>query len=297
MFRSASRSLSRSAFGWILVLGLGFQAGCGNEPGGLVLEVKPKECKIFLDGKPVGEGRARVEGLVGGSLHKVRVDPPKGFKTLKKEVRVEPGKVRILSLELSPGSDEDPKKTPAKVEAGVLPRVRLETSMGSFVVELFEDEAPNTVANFVALVERGFYDQTLFHRVIDGFMIQGGDPLSKDSNPGNDGTGGPGYRFGDEFSAKKHSGPGILSMANSGPGTNGSQFFVTLVPTPHLDGKHSVFGRVVEGMSVVEKIGKTPVQGSRPVDPVRVLSARVLAKRPHEYHPKGLDGAKVTLPE
>ncbi len=141
-----------------------------------------------------------------------------------------------------------------------------ETSAGTFTCELFADRCPTTVGNFVALargeaawtapdgekVERPFYDGTTFHRVIEDFMIQGGCPL------GN-GTGGPGYRFDDEFHADlKHDRPGTLSMANAGPNTNGSQFFVTQKHTPWLDGKHSVFGRVTEGMDVVERIATSP---------------------------------------
>ena len=141
-----------------------------------------------------------------------------------------------------------------------------ETNKGNFTIELFEDIAPNTVANFVGLatgerewthpaneqVQRGvpYYDGLIFHRVIDGFMIQGGDPL------GN-GTGGPGFEFDDEISTNaRHGKEGMLSMANRGPNTNGGQFFITLAPTPHLDGLHSVFGEVVEGMDVVRSIGQ-----------------------------------------
>lgn len=152
------------------------------------------------------------------------------------------------------------------------------TSEGTFTARLFDKEVPNTVANFVGLadgskewtdprsgqkVKKPFYNGLIFHRVIDGFMLQGGCPIGQ-------GTGGPGYKFADEFNPKlRHSKPGILSMANSGPNTNGSQFFVTLVPTPHLDNRHSVFGEVVSGMDVVQKIGKTKTgPGDRPVKEV-----------------------------
>ena len=157
-----------------------------------------------------------------------------------------------------------------------------ETSMGSFTIELFEQEAPNTVANFTGLADgskawsdprtgapvegKPFYDGLIFHRIIDGFMIQGGCPAGS-------GRGGPGYRFADEFAPSlTHDREGRLSMANSGPNTNGSQFFITLGPTPHLNGRHSVFGQVVEGLDIVRIIGQTPTDGSdRPVTPV-VLS-------------------------
>ena len=138
-----------------------------------------------------------------------------------------------------------------------------DTSMGKFTFELFEQQAPNTVGNFVKLAEKNFYDGVVFHRVIDGFMIQGGDPTGT-------GRGGPGYQFADEIHPQlKHTSEGILSMANAGPNTNGSQFFITLAPTPHLDGRHTVFGKVTEGMDIVKKIGKSPVKaGDRPVTDV-----------------------------
>jgi peptidyl-prolyl cis-trans isomerase A (cyclophilin A) len=155
---------------------------------------------------------------------------------------------------------------------------RLTTSQGTFAVRLFGDEAPLTVANFVGLA-RGlrpfrdartgqwrtapFYDGLTFHRVIPDFMIQGGDPLG-------DGRGGPGYRFADELGAgKKHDRPGVLSMANAGPDTNGSQFFVTDQPAPHLDGRHTIFGEVVEGLEVVKKIARVERDArDRPLQPV-----------------------------
>lgn len=138
-----------------------------------------------------------------------------------------------------------------------------ETSKGTFKVELFEDKAPLTTKNFIDLVEKGFYNNLIFHRVIDKFMIQGGDPQ------GN-GTGGPGYTIKDEFNKDlKHNAAGILSMANAGPNTGGSQFFITLDKTPWLDGKHAVFGKVIEGLDVVQAIGKVTTDlNDRPVNPV-----------------------------
>ena len=124
----------------------------------------------------------------------------------------------------------------------------ISTDDGDIVVELFADKAPRTVNNFVFLAREGYYDGVTFHRVIKGFMAQGGDPTGS-------GSGGPGYKFADEFHpALKHDSPGILSMANAGPGTNGSQFFITYKATPHLNDKHTVFGKVVEGMDAVHAI-------------------------------------------
>jgi cyclophilin family peptidyl-prolyl cis-trans isomerase len=139
----------------------------------------------------------------------------------------------------APAMQIDPKK---KYKA------RMETDKGTMVIELFADKTPKTVNNFVFLVREGYYDGIMFHRVIDNFMVQGGDPTGT-------GAGGPGYKFGDEFDPSlKHDKRGVLSMANAGPGTNGSQFFITHGPTPWLDGKHSVFGQVVEGLDVLMSI-------------------------------------------
>jgi peptidyl-prolyl cis-trans isomerase A (cyclophilin A) len=162
---------------------------------------------------------------------------------------------------------------------------KFSTTEGDFKVRLHDDKAPATVANFVELAEgtkewvdpktrqkvkRPFYNGLIFHRVIDGFMIQGGCPLGT-------GVGGPGYQFADEFGpGLKHDRPGLLSMANAGPNTNGSQFFVTLVPTPWLDSKHAIFGEVVEGMDVVQKIGKTQTaRGDRPVEDIVINSVQI----------------------
>lgn len=137
------------------------------------------------------------------------------------------------------------------------------TEKGDFTIELFDDEAPLTVENFVNLARIGYYDGVTFHRVIDGFMAQGGDPTGT-------GGGGPGYRFKDEFSpSRRHDGPGVLSMANAGPGTNGSQFFITFEATPHLNDVHSVFGKVIEGMSVVNSLTvRDPGTATKPGDAI-----------------------------
>jgi cyclophilin family peptidyl-prolyl cis-trans isomerase len=142
---------------------------------------------------------------------------------------------------------------------------RFTTNQGAFDIELFEDRAPQTTKNFIDLVEKGYYDGLSFHRIIDGFMIQGGCPSGT-------GTGGPGYKIKDEFHPElKHDSAGVLSMANAGPNTGGSQFFITLAATPWLDNKHAVFGKVSSGMDVVEKIGKTRTGAQdRPVEPVVV---------------------------
>ena len=160
------------------------------------------------------------------------------------------------------------------------PRVlaHFDTTLGTFTIELFEEKTPRTVANFTGLAEgtkewkhpktgekstKPYYDGIIFHRVINGFMIQGGDPLGQ-------GHGGPGYNFEDEFHPDlRHDRVGILSMANAGPNTNGSQFFITLGPTPHLDRRHSVFGAVVDGLDVVKAIGNVAVdKNDRPTTPV-----------------------------
>ena len=154
-------------------------------------------------------------------------------------------------LVLTSGCLAATKDTAGKGENKVAnPIAVFETSKGNFEIELFADKAPKTAQNFINLVNKGFYDGLIFHRVIDGFMIQGGDPEGT-------GMGGPGYTIPDEFHKDlKHDSEGILSMANAGPNTGGSQFFITLAKTPWLDGHHAVFGKVIQGMDVVKKIGK-----------------------------------------
>ena len=148
-----------------------------------------------------------------------------------------------------------------------------ETSTGTFTVELFKDKAPNTVNNFVTLANKGFYNNLIFHRVIPDFMIQGGDPTGT-------GRGGPGYVIKDEFHKDlKHDKQGILSMANAGPNSGGSQFFITVKETPWLDGRHAVFGQVVEGMDVVHKISKVSRNmQDKPLRDVTIISVKIQEK-------------------
>ena len=164
-------------------------------------------------------------------------------------------------------------------------RAIMETSKGPIKIKLFAEQVPFTVANFVNLAERGFYDGIVFHRVISNFMIQGGCPNSKPGAKGTPGTGGPGYKFGDEFVPElRHDKAGILSMANSGPNTNGSQFFITHGPTPHLNGVHSVFGAVVDAAdqamvnSIVQgdTISKITIEGD--LAPLKKLTHTQVAK-------------------
>jgi peptidyl-prolyl cis-trans isomerase A (cyclophilin A) len=148
--------------------------------------------------------------------------------------------------------------------------VTMVTNKGTIKIELFEDKAPKTTKNFKDLIAKGFYDGLLFHRVIKNFMIQGGCPNGT-------GTGGPGYKFADEFHPSlKHDRPGLLSMANAGPNTNGSQFFITTVPTPWLDNKHSIFGQVIEGMDVLKAIEASPTgPQDRPTSEIRMTKVTV----------------------
>jgi len=151
----------------------------------------------------------------------------------------------------------------------------IHTEKGNIVIDLYADKAPKTVNNFVFLANQGYYDNTTFHRVIPGFMAQAGDPSGA-------GTGGPGYTFEDEFHPDlRHDGPGVLSMANRGPDTNGSQFFITYAAQPHLDGHHTVFGKVIEGMDVLEQITpRDPAQATAPGDLIESITVEVITTTP-----------------
>ncbi|MCD4657858.1 MAG: peptidylprolyl isomerase [Planctomycetes bacterium] len=177
------------------------------------------------------------------------------------------------------------------------PQVKIFTNVGNFTVELYEDEAPNTVANFIELCEKGFYDDIRFHRIIKTFMIQVGCPYAKGKISPRAGSGDAGYKFADEFNSKlKFDAPGLLAMANSGPNTNGSQIFITTGESATwLNGKHAIFGKVIKGMDVVYKIANTPIikdpknlQAAKPTKDVYIIKTQILKKRNHEYKVKKL---------
>jgi cyclophilin family peptidyl-prolyl cis-trans isomerase len=171
-----------------------------------------------------------------------------------------------------------------EAEADDLPRVKVSTTKGDIVIELFENEAPDTVGNFISLVESGFFKDTPFHRVLKNFMAQGGDPTGS-------GSGGPGYQiycecYRDDY--RRHF-RGTLSMAHAGKDTGGSQFFLTFLPTPHLNGKHTAFGRVIEGMDVLAKLQRIDPEDTTEAMPDKILGAEVLRKRDHAYLPKKVE--------
>lgn len=171
-------------------------------------------------------------------------------------------------------SEDGTDKTDVKKdEKSKLNIVKFETTMGTFKAKLYTEKAPITTKNFIDLVNQGFYNGIIFHRVIDGFMIQGGDPTGT-------GTGGSKTTIKDEFGpGLKHDKKGIFSMANRGPNTGTSQFFITLAPQPHLDGKHAVFGEVIEGINIVEKIGKVKTgAGDKPVTEVKMTKVTMVEK-------------------
>ncbi|MBP5639679.1 MAG: peptidylprolyl isomerase [Victivallales bacterium] len=166
------------------------------------------------------------------------------------------------------------------------PIIRIATSKGDMKFELYEDLVPNTVANMIELAEKGFFKGMSFHRVIKDFMAQGGCPYSKRDAHGQPGTGGPGYRFADEITPKlRHTERGILSMANSGENTNGSQFFICFKATPWLDGCHTVFGKIIEGMEVLDKIEALSSTSGKTSERIQ-FNIEVISKRDHEYKVK-----------
>jgi len=176
----------------------------------------------------------------------------------------------IVALFLLTGCGEQNMKTTNKIAT-------VETTLGTFKIELASDKAPLTTQNFIDLTAKGFYEGTKFHRIIKKFMIQGGDPLTKeDSKKQLWGTGGPGYEIEDEFDSSLSNVRGTISMANHGPDTGGSQFFINVVDNTYLDNRHTVFGHIVEGMNIIDKIGTTPTDRSdRPLEAVVIKKVRV----------------------
>ncbi|UCF78067.1 MAG: peptidylprolyl isomerase [Candidatus Eiseniibacteriota bacterium] len=217
---------------------------------------------------------------------------------VKEQPKQETAKEEVASTKEA--APKDTAKAPTGEEGKKVDEVAiLETNHGTIVLEFFPDIAPGHVENFKKLAKKGFYDGTTFHRVIKGFMIQGGDPLTKDSNPDNDGTGDPGYRIKAEFSDTKHL-KGTLSMARGqDPNSAGCQFFICLDAHPSLDGKYTVFGQVLDGIKVVEAIGNVKIKANRfgeqsvPVEPVVLKKASVVSRAKFEEAKK----AKKTEPE
>jgi peptidylprolyl isomerase len=180
----------------------------------------------------------------------------------------------VIDQKISPqvGSNQNinnPDNQPVQNQVKIM-KATLQTNKGDIVIEFNSQGTPNTVANFIKLAQAGFYDGTKFHRVIKGFMNQGGDPFSKDDSiMARWGTGGPGYSFNGEITAENKNNAGTISMANSGPNTNGSQFFINVADNNSLDSKHTVFGKVIKGEEVVMAINSTPTDSSdRPIDPM-----------------------------
>lgn len=187
----------------------------------------------------------------------------------------QPQNVQVAQSMVQSDSSTTTTTQPMQVKDTYL--VTLKTNQGDITLELYGKQVPNTVDNFVKLSQAGFYNNVKFHRVIKGFMIQGGDPNTKDDNAKDTwGMGGPGYRFADEFAKGLSNVAGTISMANAGPNTNGSQFFINTNNNTFLDGKHSVFGKVVKGLDVVQKIENSKTDAAdRPVEPVIILSVSV----------------------
>ena len=231
-------------------------------------------------------GKANEEILLTGATAAMitsELDLAEKFLKAAKDAGMSADKIDSLQKAIEherPKVDAEMAVRATEEKADDLPRVKIETTKGTIIVELFENQAPNTVANFISLVESNFYDGTPFHRVIPQFMAQGGDPTGT-------GTSGPGYTIDCECelpNARKHF-LGSLSMAHAGKDTGGSQFFLTFRPTEHLDGRHTVFGRVIEGFDVLPKITRTEGPQARSTQD-KIVSAEIIRKRDHVYEPK-----------
>lgn len=203
-------------------------------------------------------------GCGAGGSKSMATDPIKAIDTFIAEQKIDKARgTWKTSLSKPPQLEFDSSKSYFWV---------LETNKGEIKIKLIPDVAPMHVSSTIYLTQLGFYDDTVFHRVIPGFMAQGGDPLGR-------GTGGPGYNYDGEFDAKvKHDKPGVLSMANRGPGTDGSQFFLTFVPTPHLDGKHTIFGNVVDGMATVEALESSGSRSGQTSERLEITTATIVVE-------------------
>lgn len=259
----------------------------------LVGEVVEKDGVVTintLDGSLFQFSRDQVDSVTSASADQVKLSAPSAASRAPAPAQ-EAQADKKEDAAPSVASDATPAKPePAKAEAaGDNPVVEVKTNKGVLSLELYEDDAPNTVANFVSLVEKGFYDGTGFHRILKGFMAQGGDPNTKDeSKSGMWGTGGPGYSFDNEGgdNPKRKNVRGAISMANAGPGTNGSQFFLLFKDASYLDGRHTAFGHVVSGMDVVDAIERdaaTEQDGQKPREKIVIEKATVKKKRDHKY--------------
>jgi cyclophilin family peptidyl-prolyl cis-trans isomerase len=238
--------------------------------------------RLLLDNKCRDQGVPKLAGeaaFVVGDL-----DAAEKYLTAaaKTKALTDPGRSYLADMAQSRKAwEKEQSLRAAEAKADDLPRVLLTTNKGDIELELFENEAPNTVANFISLVEKGFYNGLTFHRVIPNFMAQGGDPTG-------DGTGGPGYSIACECYQPNHRlhFRGSLSMAHAGRDTGGSQFFLTFLPTTFLDGHHTVFGRVTSGMDVLAKLQRRNPGKIEQPPPDKILTAKVLRKRAHKYEPK-----------
>jgi cyclophilin family peptidyl-prolyl cis-trans isomerase len=242
--------------------------------------------KFLIDAKCDDKSIYNIAGLAAYGLNEF-AEAKKFFADAKEAGKLsKDGEAAAESLDNVAKLWAEEEKFLAKDAKSDLPRVKLKTSKGDIVVELFENEAPDTVGNFVSLAEKGFYDGRVFHRVLPGFMAQGGDP-------NGDGSGGPGYNIYCECYKNPHRNhfAGYLSMAHAGRDTGGSQFYITFRPTPHLNGKHTVFGRVVEGLDVLPKLQRVDPSDrqARPVEPDKIEVAEVVfpeGKTKDDYKPK-----------
>ena len=242
--------------------------------------------KFLIDAKCDDKSIYNIAGLAAYGTN--RFTEAKDFFAQAKEAGTlsKDGEEANLSIDEVAKLWADEEKLRAKDAKSELPRVKLKTSKGDVVIELFANEAPETVGNFISLVEKAFYDGRVFHRVLPGFMAQGGDP-------NGDGTGGPGYNIYCECYKEPHRNhfAGYLSMAHAGKDTGGSQFYITFKPTPHLNGKHTVFGRVVEGLDVLPKLQRIDPSdtNARPVEPDNIVEAEVVrlpaGKKAEDYKP------------